>query len=232
MTGVFCEGAIVIVRVSFDKEHVSLSSINGFIFPGESLQFISADQKPSLFNNASTTGTYEKKGRKAKSVNENFANSRQRYTILTVNFTGCTYSGDGTGDPPQVFILFKGKKDGRVIKDLMSTTLPGWLHIQVQECGSYREEDVIEALRKLLPVAASTRESKVIILDWFSAHRTPAVIAFVEGRGHVILWHGGGCTPFTQHSDTHVHAPAQSWAARSMIGLHFWPPPNFGRPLP
>ena len=78
----FCEGAIVMARVPFDKEHVSLSSINVLIFPGAELQFITADQKPSLFNNTSTTGTYLKKGRKAKSVNENFANARQRYTGL------------------------------------------------------------------------------------------------------------------------------------------------------
>jgi hypothetical protein len=170
------------------------------------LEFISADQKPSLFNNTSTTGTYVKKGRKAKSVNENFAHSRQRYTIFTTASTGCTYSGAGTGDPPQVFLLFKGKKDGRILKEFAEMELPGWLHIQVQEFGSYREEDVIEALRKLLPVATSTRESMVVILDWFSAHRTPAVIEFVEGRGHVLLWHGGGCTPFTQINDTHLHA--------------------------
>ena len=76
---------------------------------------------------------------------------------MTVSFTGCTYSGDGTGDPPQVFILFRGKKYGKIIKELAEMELPGWLHIHVQECGSYREEDVIEALRKLIPVAASTR---------------------------------------------------------------------------
>jgi len=170
---------------------------------------MSADQKPSLFNNASTTGTYVKKGRKAVSVNENFANARQRYTILTVSSTDCTYSGDGTGDPPTIFILFKGKKDGRIKNLLAEMDLPGWLHIQVQEYGSYREEDVIDALRELLPVAASTRESKVVLLDWFSAHRTDAVVEFVESRGHVILWHGGGCTPITQHNDTHIHAILQ-----------------------
>ena len=134
---------------------------------------------------------------------------RQRYTILTVVDSACRFStsGDGDGDPPHVFILFKGKKNGKIERDLnMMTDIPPWLHIQVQEFGSYREEDMIEALRILLPVARHTYESKVVLLDWFAAHRTPVVIAFIENRGHVVLFHGGGCTPFTQINDTHLHA--------------------------
>ena len=170
------------------------------------MHFASADQKPSLFNNAGHTGTFQKKGRNVQGVWENFAAMRQRYTILTIVTTYCDYTADGTGTPPHIFILFKGKKDGKIQKDLAEMDLPPWVHIQVQECGSYREEDVIDALRIFLPVAGSTRESMVVLLDWFSAHRTEAVIAFIESRGHVALFHGGGCTAFTQINDTHLHA--------------------------
>ena len=87
--------------------------------------------------------------------------------------------------------------------------LPDWFHLQVQECGSYREDDVLEALATLLPVAASPRDSVIVLLDWFSAHRCDAVVNFIEGRGHIVLFHGGGCTPFTQVNDTHLHAVLQ-----------------------
>ena len=108
------------------------------------------------------------------------------------------------------FITFKGKPDGTSLATLRERlVLPPWVHLQVQESGSYREEDVLDALRVLLPVASSTRESLVVLLDWYSAHRTEAVIELIEQRGHVVLWHGGGCTPFTQINDTHLHANLQ-----------------------
>ena len=31
-------------------------------------------------------------------------------------------------------------------------------------------------------------------------------ISVVRGKGHVLMFHGGGCTPFTQVNDTHLHA--------------------------
>jgi len=31
-------------------------------------------------------------------------------------------------------------------------------------------------------------------------------IPVVRGKGHVLMFHGGGCTPFTQVNDTHLHA--------------------------
>ena len=43
---------------------------------------------------------------------------------------------------------------------------------------------MVELLKKRLPVAASTEESVVLMLDWFKAHRSPAVL--VGGR-HALL---------------------------------------------
>ena len=51
--------------------------------PDTPMRFLSVDQKPSWFNNAGHTGTYAKKGGSQPSVRENFAHTRQRYTILT-----------------------------------------------------------------------------------------------------------------------------------------------------
>ena len=52
--------------------------------PGKPMRWLSADQKPSWFNNAGHTGTYGKKGKNEFGVMENFSATRERYTILTV----------------------------------------------------------------------------------------------------------------------------------------------------
>ena len=164
------------------------------------------DQKPSLFNNTGHLGTYAEKGKQAGRVWENFAQMRQRYTILTSVDSSSTFSPSEGGDPPHVFILFKGKKGGKIDNDMQDLDLPSWMHIQVQENGSYREDDVVDALRIWLPECTDSTQSKIVMLDWFAAHRTTKVISFIEQRGHIVLFHGGGCTPFTQVNDTHLHA--------------------------
>jgi len=187
------------------------------VHPGVAMHFLSLDQKPSWFNNSGHTGNYKQKGRRAMGVRENFAKSRERYTILTTVDSRSAYTPcSADRNPPHVFIMFKGKKDhGRIIQDLKDTLeLPPWLHLQVQEFGSYREEDMLEALSRILPVAGSTTESMIILLDWYSAHRTDAVIQLIEERGHLVLWHGGGCTPFTQINDTHLHGILQRYLIR------------------
>jgi len=126
---------------------------------------------------------------------------------MTVSDSATKFSTTNDSDPPHVFVLFKGKPNGRIIQKLLELPdIPDWLHIQVQECGSYREEDVLEFLEKVLPVAESSEQSIIVLLDWFAAHRTDKVIQFIEGRGHIVLFHGGGCTAFTQINDTHLHA--------------------------
>ena len=81
--------------------------------------------------------------------------------------------------------------------------------IQVQENGSYRSEDVCEFLEWALPQATSPEESIIVILDWYSGHRTEEVEQLLERKGHVLLFHGGGTTPLTQINDTHLHASVQ-----------------------
>ena len=78
--------------------------------------------------------------------------------------------------------------------------------MQVQKAGSYRSEDMVEALDWMLPVASSPEESIIVLLDWFSGHLTEEVEELIRSKGHVLLFHGGGITPFTQINDTHLHA--------------------------
>ena len=76
-------------------------------------EFLSADQKPSLFNNTGHLGTYAEKGKQVGRAEENFAAMRQRHTISTVVDSSTTFSSTGDGDPPHVFVLFKGTKGGK-----------------------------------------------------------------------------------------------------------------------
>ena len=172
--------------------------------PGIEMRWLSLDQKPSWVNNAGLTKAYTRKGSQAK-VRENYSATRQRYTILTsVPSWRLTANPD---DPPKMAVLFKGKKNGTIkAKILNDFQPPEWMMIQVQENGSYRSEDVCEFLEWALPQATSPEESIIVILDWYSGHRTDEVEQLLERKGHVLLFHGGGTTPFTQINDTHLHA--------------------------
>ena len=81
------------------------------LHPGKELKFISADQKPSWFNNSGHTGTFGKRGEKAPSVRENFAKTRERYSLLTF-VQSWTEDRAAVDDFPPIAILFKGKKGG------------------------------------------------------------------------------------------------------------------------
>ena len=62
-----------------------------------------------------------------------------------------------------------------------------------------------DLLDKTLPQASSQEESIVVILNWYSAHRTPEVADPIKGKGHLVLFHGGGTTGYTQINDTHTY---------------------------
>ena len=68
---------------------------------------------------------------------------------------------------------------------------------------------VISALEAVLPIARSTKDSMVVLLDSFAAHLTDAVVEAIKRRGHIVLYHGGGCTPYTQVNDVILHSPLQ-----------------------
>ena len=69
---------------------------------------------------------------------------------------------------------------------------------------------MVEALEWMLLEAASSEESMIVLLDWYSGHRTKEVMDVVARKGHVLLFHGGGTTLSTQANDTHLHALLQN----------------------
>ena len=202
------------LKVSWKKVKSRVAVLLGNIFrlrafwelchPDVPMRFLSIDQKPSWFSNSGLCKTFAKKGCSAPTVKEIFAHTRQRYTILT---SVPSWGHDDPDLPPKVAILFKAAPHGKVITELRkSNRLEPWMKVQVQEQGSYRSEDVVEALDWMLPNAANSTESIVLLLDWYQGHLTEEVAELVRRKGHVLLFHGGGTTPFTQINDTHLHA--------------------------
>ena len=112
--------------------------------PGTPMRFLSLDQKPSWFNNAGLTGSFAKTGGSAPTVRENFEKTRERYSILTA----VPSWGHGDPDmPPKLALLFKAEPNGPTIKKLRQCGhLKPWMKVQCQSYGSYRSEDVVEAL--------------------------------------------------------------------------------------
>ena len=179
------------------------------LFPGRPLRWMSLDQKPSWFNNAGHTGAYAVRGR-IPSVKENFAATRSRYSILTSVCSWTAPDSAALSQMPPVCVLFKGSPDGRIQESLEADfDPPAWMKVQVQVHGSYRSEDMVQALEWMLPDSEKPEDSIIVLLDWYSGHRTEEVEALIAAKGHVLLFHGGGTTPFGQVNDTHLHALVQ-----------------------
>jgi len=175
--------------------------------PGKPMRFLSLDQKPSWFNNAGRTGSsLALRGGSQPRVREDHDATRQRYSILTA-VPSWGHDNPDVDEPPKIAILFRAKPGGRVLEELQTCKhLKPWMKVQVQENGSYRSEDVVDALEFMLPVATKSEESIILMLDWYSGHLTEEVSQCVRDKGHVLLFHGGGCTPFSQVNDTHLHS--------------------------
>ena len=170
--------------------------------PDVPMRWVSWDQKPAWFNNTALDTTYSVVGHEPL-VREIEAHGKQRMTI-------CTCVDSALADPP-LGILFKAAPKGRVWADLNADTdIPPWMHVQTQCKGSYRASDMVELLEKTLTPRGPDYESQVICLDWFAAHRDPSVAKVIRERGHVLLFHGGGSTGYTQVNDTHLHATLQA----------------------
>ena len=118
---------------------------------------------------------------------------------------------DHEDNVPLCAVLFRGQPNGKIIKRLRkSPVVKPWMKVQAQKFGQYRSEDMVEALDWMLPVANSSDESIIVLLDWFSGHLTEEVAELVRSKGHVLLFHGGGTTAFEQVNDTHLHAQLQA----------------------
>ena len=133
-------------------------------FPDVEMRWVSLDQKPSWFNNAGLRPQYATTGGRVVAAKEDHNGTRQRYSLFT-------FAQSWTEpQPPKLCVLFKAERGDRILRDLTS---PEWMLIQTQAKGSYRAEDVIDALRWGVPAATKPEESIVVMLDWFSAHLNP-----------------------------------------------------------
>ena len=167
------------------------------------MRFLSADQKPSWFNNSGLKSTYARKGSRIVTTKTAHDDSRDRYTILTFvqNYS------PPEGEQRKVAVLFRASKDAPRIRAALSH--PPFMLVQFQERGSYRVRDVLDALDWALPAATSSTESTIVMLDWFAAHLHADVAELIRSKGHILLMHGGGVTGCEQVNDTHLHALVQ-----------------------
>ena len=146
------------------------------------MRWLSLDQKPSWWNNAGLTKSWAKKGRKAPTVKENFALTRSRYTILTAVPHGWKMT-EHPDNVPLCAMLFKAKPKGKIIKRLEKNPLcKPWMKMQVQEEGSYRSGDMVEALDWMLPMAHSPDESIIVLLNWLILWHRLAISATATGE--------------------------------------------------
>ena len=174
--------------------------------PNTPMRFLSLDEHVvHWFDNGivrDRTGAYAKNGG-IRSVQEHTLEP-YRATILTAV---PSWGHTDPGMPPKVALLFKAMPGGRVITKLRQTSHhQPWMKVQVQEHGRYNSVNVVEALDWILPSAADSSESIVVLLDFYCAHLTDEVAAMVREKGHVLMFHGGGCTQFTLVNETHLHA--------------------------
>ena len=149
------------------------------------MRFLSADQKPSWFNNSGLKSTYARKGSRIVTTKTAHDDSRDRYTILTFvqNYS------PPEGEQRKVAVLFRASKDAPRIRAALSH--PPFMLVQFQEKGSYRVRDVLDALDWALPAATSSTESTIVMLDWFAAHLHADVAELIRSKGHILLMHGG-----------------------------------------
>ena len=180
------------------------------LFPGVPMKWISLDEKPSWFNNAGHVGTFAQRGRIA-TVREDFGATRSRYSLLTSVCSWTLPNAEALSQMPCICVLFKGTPGGTIQQRLDEDFEgPAWMKVHLQINGSYRSSDMVDALRWILPDADKPEDSIIVLLDWYSGHRTEEVEDLIAAKGHVLLFHGGGTTPFGQINDTHLHALVQS----------------------
>ena len=130
-------------------------------------RFASFDQKPAWFNSMAERGTYAMKGAKIVACKEVYADSRQRYSIMTQVQSHRLAGAAGLApQPPRIAVLFKGKTP----KVLAGVDAPPWVLLQHAENGSYRTENVTEFLEFPWPRAERPQDSIIVMLDWYAPH--------------------------------------------------------------
>jgi len=130
-------------------------------------------------------------------------------TRWTANLTTCSRAAVAGGTMTPAECMFKAATDGSVDARLQafrrSRGFPNWFTVTVGPKGSYREQDVIEFLRRHLEPWTTGRDWRILLADDYSAHKTSNVEAFCWSRGYVFLTHGGGASSVGQTPDTDLN---------------------------
>ena len=183
------------------------------------MRWISLDQKPSWFNNAGHAPTYMLKGVPA-SVKEDFAKPRQRYSILTT-VSSCE---ETMTDAPKLCVLFKGAPNGSIKSSLeRDFDKPDWMKLLVQENGSFRSEDMVQALDWILPQADDAQDVHPPTVLYFcflfmnvTAHRSSSSFHFERVAGsHPSQWpaqgRGAAAAKFCARGDS------STWSSNGLL---------------
>jgi len=175
---------------------------------------INPDQSPFHHNETGSQNqpTLAVRGSKVPVVEGN-SDVKSRWTGFFTTESEFTEVAARDGRRPAVECMFKAEKDGVVIERLQgflrSRGFPAWFTVAVGPKGSYREHDIISWLRKHLEPWREGRHWRIILLDDYSAHKTPNVWNLCWSCGYVRIVHGGGCTPIAQTPDTDLNEHAR-----------------------
>ena len=139
----------------------------------------------------------------------------------TGNFTTQSRFNGVVGDAmPAAELMFKAEPDKRVDERLYkfrsSRGFPEWFTVTVGPKGSYREQDIIEWLRRHLEPWRDGRDWRIYMCDDAGAHKTQNVWNFCWSRGYVRIVLGGGTTLLRKRATpTSTNMCAASMARRS-----------------
>ena len=138
-------------------------------------------------------------------------------------------------------MLFKSRAAKERAKVLKQIRLPGDLQMTatVGPKGSYREEHVMDYLRRWLDEWTPEREAagdwRILYMDCYRAHLSPELADFCWSRGYVLLFHYGCTTGIAQVNDTDLHQPLSSlyvgFETNSFIEQQAVDPADISRPV-
>ena len=179
------------------------------IYLGNDLEtsFLGIDEKPLHFNQTKSKGarTLELVGAPAVGLKENHTDTRRRLSIMTTVVSDLAQARI-PGHMP-IELLFKGKSH----KTTYQLEVPDDLRMSLTQAekGSYREENILNYVRKWFPEwtaqRALARDYRIVMMDVAKSHLGEAIEAEFWSRGFVVLLHYGCTTGVVQVNDTDLH---------------------------
>ena len=117
------------------------------------------------------------------------------------------------GKMPFCEVMFRAASQGPIyhrLQDFLRTgNFPSWFTVTTAPKGSYREEDIVEFMKKHLEEWCEGRDWRILLADDFSAHKTENGINYSILLGlvanYILLILGGNATPVEQTCDTDLN---------------------------